>query len=166
MTENDLDRVLEWRNHPDVRSFMYTTAEITPEEHSAWFARSSADPKAHLLIFEINGHPLGFASFRESTDREIAEWGFYMAPDAPRGNGRLLGQTALAYAFGKLGFQKVCGEALVGNTRSIKFHENLGFNREGLSKNQHFDGEEHHDVAHYGLVKSDWVALGDEKGTE
>jgi len=166
MTRTDLNRILEWRNHPDVRPFMYTTAEITPEEHSAWFAKTSADPKVHLLIFEINGQPLGFVSFREDTNPEIAEWGFYMAPNAPRGNGRLFGQTALAYAFEALGFQKVCGEALAGNTRSIKFHERLGFNRERVTKNRHFDGEKHHDVAYYGLVKHDWAALRDERGTD
>lgn len=166
MTENDLDRVLAWRNHPDVRSFMYTTAEIAPDEHGAWFAKSNANPKVNLLIFEINGQPLGFVNFSGGIERGVAEWGFYMAPDAPRGNGILFGQSALAYAFETLGFQKIRGEALIGNSRSIKFHEKLGFNRERVSKNQHFDGEEHHDVAYYGLVKRDWVALGDERGTE
>ena len=165
MTTDDLDRVFKWRNHPDVRSFMYKTAEISPDEHKAWFAKSSADPKTNLLIFEINGQPLGFVNFREDTDHQVAEWGFYMAPDAPRGNGILFGQTALAYAFGTLKFQKVCGEALASNTRSIKFHERLGFSRERVVKNQHFDGKQSHNVSYYGLVKRDWVAPSDERRT-
>lgn len=166
MTKDDLKRVLEWRNHPDVRMFMYTTTEITPKEHSAWFAKSNADPKFHLLIFEINGRPQGFVSFHESINGKIAEWGFYMAPDAPRGNGSLFGQTALAYAFEQLGLYKVCGKALASNARSIKFHEKLGFNREGFFQDQHFDSEHYHNVAYYGLLKRDWDAFQKEKWGE
>ena len=34
--EADRDRVLAWRNHPQVRAVSLTQHEITPAEHAAW----------------------------------------------------------------------------------------------------------------------------------
>ena len=54
MRSGDLARVLNWRNHPDVRRFMYTSHEISPEEHEQWFARNSEAPGVWLLIYEVD----------------------------------------------------------------------------------------------------------------
>src|SRR5690606_7378254 len=51
LTADDLPLVLSWRNHPDVRRFMYTRHEISAEEHARWFAEAEADPSRHLLAF-------------------------------------------------------------------------------------------------------------------
>lgn len=37
MVYADLERVLAWRNHPDVRRYMYTQHEITLDEHQRWY---------------------------------------------------------------------------------------------------------------------------------
>ena len=60
MTHGDLERVLAWRNHQDVRRYMYTQHEISLAEHTSWFERASRDDSRHLLVFEIEGVPLGF----------------------------------------------------------------------------------------------------------
>ena len=132
MVAADLDTVLRWRNHADVRRYMYTQHEITAAEHRAWFERASADPRRHLLIFEAGGVPAGFVSFALGDQAGVADWGFYLAPDAARGQGQALGTAALEFAFKELKLSKVCGEALEDNERSIKFHERLGFAREGV----------------------------------
>jgi UDP-4-amino-4,6-dideoxy-N-acetyl-beta-L-altrosamine N-acetyltransferase len=51
---------------------------------------------------------------------------------------------------------KLCGQALAFNERSIRFHQNLGFRREGVLRQQHFDGEQYHDVVCFGLLASEW----------
>jgi hypothetical protein len=55
MREADLDMVRRWRNAPDVRKNMYTTHEISPEEHRAWWERISADPASRQLFNVIDG---------------------------------------------------------------------------------------------------------------
>lgn len=156
MVRADLERVLAWRNHPDVRRYMYTQHEITLDEHQCWFERTLPDPKKHLLIFEENHQPLGFVNFNEAGQGGIVDWGFYAAPDAPKGSGRQLGRAALNHAFSQLKFHKVCGQALAYNQRSIQFHQSLGFEQEGILRDQHFDGERYHHVICFGLLSHEW----------
>ncbi|NML86970.1 UDP-4-amino-4,6-dideoxy-N-acetyl-beta-L-altrosamine N-acetyltransferase [Polaromonas sp.] len=156
MVHADLERVLAWRNHPDVRRNMYTQHEITLDEHQRWFERTLPDPKKHLLIFEENHQPLGFVNFNEVGNGGLADWGFYAAPDAPKGSGRQLGRAALNHAFSQLKLHKVCGQALAYNHRSIQFHQSLGFQQEGNLRDQHFDGECYHHVICFGLLCHEW----------
>ena len=156
MSHFDLERVLAWRNHPDVRSYMYTQNEITLAEHQCWFERTLLNPKTHLLIFEANHQPLGYVNISETGNGGVADWGFYAAPDAPKGTGRQLGHAALNHAFTQFKLHKVCGQALAHNERSIQFHQSIGFQQEGILRDQHFDGERYHHVNCYGLLCSEW----------
>lgn len=156
MTNEDLDRVLAWRNHDEVRRYMYTQHEISRAEHARWFEQASRDPSRHLLVFEGNSVPLGFINLQQVAPGGVTEWGFYVAPDAPRGTGRQLGHAVLQHAFTHLGLHKLCGQALRFNTRSIKFHQRLGFQQEGVLREQHFDGQNYHDVMCFGLLVSEW----------
>lgn len=156
MRSGDLARVLEWRNHPDVRQYMYTRHEISPEEHAQWFARNSEAPGVWLLIYEIDSDPLGFVNFSSTRCAQVADWGFYLAPDAESGTGRSLGAAAVHYAFEDLELHKLCGQALDFNERSIRFHERLGFAREGVLREQHYDGARYHDVICFGLLAAEW----------
>jgi UDP-4-amino-4,6-dideoxy-N-acetyl-beta-L-altrosamine N-acetyltransferase len=156
MVHADLALVLAWRNHPDVRRYMYSQHEITLVEHQQWFERTLPNPKKHLIIFEVNHQALGFMNFNESGNGGIADWGFYAAPDAPKGSGRQLGHAALSHAFTQLKLHKVCGQALAYNERSIKFHKTLGFQQEAILRDQYFDGERYHHVTCFGLLRREW----------
>ena len=156
MTEADLGLVLSWRNHPDIREYMYSRHEIGMDEHRRWFAKASVDPTRRLFIFEIGAQPLGYVSFQQLNGGPVVDWGFYVAPDAAKGTGRALGTAALAQAFDQERFHKVCGQALEHNTRSIQFHLNLGFVREGCLREQFFDGSSFQSVTCFGLLAQDW----------
>jgi len=156
MTESDLGQVLQWRNHPEVRRCMYTTHEIRLDEHRKWFSDAEDNPAIELLIYEQNDKAQGFVNITRTRCREVAEWGFYLAPDAPRGSGRELGKQALNYAFAQLGLHKLCGQALGFNERSISFHKKMGFTEEGRLREQHFDGTIFHDVVCFGLLAKEW----------
>ncbi len=156
MTEFDLGCVLTWRNHPDVRRYMCSQNEITLDEHQRWFVRTLQDPRKNLLIFEVGNEPLGFVNFSELACGGVADWGFYAAPAAPKGTGRRLGLTALDHAFNQLNLHKICGQVIGDNDRSIRLHRSLGFQQEGILRNQHYDGERFHDVICFGLLSHEW----------
>lgn len=158
MTHADLEQVLAWRNHEEVRRYMYTQHEISLVEHTRWLERASKDPSRHLLVFESNAAPLGFINLHQIAPGGVADWGFYAAPDAPKGTGRQLGHAAIQYAFTQVGLHKLCGQALAYNERSIKFHLNHGFQQEGVLRDQHFDGQSYHDVVCFGLLAPEWQA--------
>lgn len=152
----DLERVLAWRNHPAVRRYMYTQTEITLAEHQSWFERTRQDARKHLLIFEADDQPLGFMSLGEVVTGGVADWGFYAAPEAPKGSGRQLVTAALNHAFVELRLHKICGQVLSYNDRSIRLHRSLGFQQEGALRDQHFDGESYHEVICFGLLSGEW----------
>lgn len=156
MTIEDLHQVLAWRNHPEVRRYMYTTHEIASDEHRRWFERAAQDANRYLMVFEQDRKPQGFINLHLIAPGGIADWGFYASPDAPKGTGRRLGCAALDFAFAKLGLHKVCGQALDFNERSIRFHQHLGFRQEGTLREQHFDGRSYHDIWCFGLLAADW----------
>ena len=157
LKETDLDAVRGWRNHPNVRAYMYTSHEIGEAEHRAWFKQACGDDSRHHLVFEVEEQPVGFVQFSVvDTAAGRADWGFYLAPNAPAGSGAKLGECALEYAFNRLSLHKICGEALASNERSIRFHERLGFTREAMLRHHHFDGENFHDVAGFGLLAAEW----------
>ncbi|TDX32165.1 UDP-4-amino-4,6-dideoxy-N-acetyl-beta-L-altrosamine N-acetyltransferase [Modicisalibacter xianhensis] len=154
----DLEAVLAWRNHPDVRRFMYTQHTISLEEHRRWFEKAHGDDNKRLLLFELEGEATGFVNLSlVDPQASRADWGFYLAPQAPKGSGRQLGTLALAYAYETMHVHKLCGEALAFNVRSIRFHERLGFRREAWLRDHHFDGSDYHDVVGFGLLRSEWL---------
>ena len=141
LKEEDLPKVLDWRNHPKVRSFMLTQHEISFEEHSHWFHKVKKEKKHHLFIVEEVGQSIGFVQFNRSTDENVADWGFYASPDAPRGTGIKLGITSLNHAFANLKFNKIVGRAFENNEASISMHLRLGFTlEEKLIKHRNNNG--------------------------
>lgn len=156
MNENDLELVLSWRNHPDIRRFMYTTHEIPLAEHRRWFAEAKGKAGTYLRVYELDGKPIGFVNVSLTRFPHVADWGFYVAPHASKGTGRLLGEAALAFIFQVLGLHKLCGQALAFNEASIEFHNKLGFAEEGRLRDQYFDGEQYHEVVCFGLLANEW----------
>jgi UDP-4-amino-4,6-dideoxy-N-acetyl-beta-L-altrosamine N-acetyltransferase len=156
MTVSDLERVLEWRNHPDVRQFMLTRREIGLDEHREWFQRCLQTGSRHLFIFQCQNVDLGFVGFSAVPEQQASEWGFYLAPDAPKGTGSKLGDSAIRHAFDSLKVHKIFGHTLGGNVRGIRFHRRMGFREEGLLREHHFDGERHQDIVCFGLLRDEW----------
>jgi len=159
MKDDDLEIVLSWRNQDEVRRYMYTRHRIGMEEHRRWFERTSRDNDSKLLILEYQATPIGFINFRKSShNTEEAEWGFYLAPNAPRGAGGALGEKALEYAFTTLKLNKVLGEVLAYNERSIRFHLRMGFQKEKIFSQKYFDGCHYHDVIIFTISEHDWMS--------
>lgn len=155
MQTKDLQIVLSWRNHPKVRSVMFSNHEIEPEEHATWFKNCLADASRKMVIFESDGSPRGFTNLRIDSMSHNAEWGFYVAPDAPKGTGTAMAKAVIESAFLEWGVHKISGNVLEKNERSRTFHAMLGFQLEGILRQHHFDGSTYQDVYQFGLLAGD-----------
>ncbi|NLS11063.1 UDP-4-amino-4,6-dideoxy-N-acetyl-beta-L-altrosamine N-acetyltransferase [Nesterenkonia sp. MY13] len=157
MEESDLEPVLEWRNAPTTRQFMYTRHEISLDEHRQWFERMTESASDHLLILELDGAPQGFLRLHiESEESGRAQWGFFRAPAAPRGTGTVLCERSLAYAFEDLELHKIYGEVLEVNVPSQRLHSKLGFTKEAHLRDHYHDGQRYWDAIGFGLLASEW----------
>lgn len=78
-TENDKWMIRDWRNHPEVRSVMFTNHEISVEEHSAWWDKTRQMPERQILIYCRNKKPVGVICVYDwDHENATAWWGFYL----------------------------------------------------------------------------------------
>lgn len=156
--KGDLKQILTWRNSDAVRLNMFSQEPIELEQHYQWFERMQADESSVWWLYtDISGEAVGVVYF---TDINIftgtSFWGFYINPQSEKGTGFSMGKEALNKAFSELGIRKVYGDVLDFNTRSQRFHEKLGFLKEGCMRKHHRLNENYCDVVRYGLLKSEW----------
>jgi UDP-4-amino-4,6-dideoxy-N-acetyl-beta-L-altrosamine N-acetyltransferase len=152
---DDLPKLLEWRNHPEIRKYMITQHEITLEEHLAWFQRVEMDHQRCLLMIERKGRPMGYVQFSGITG-DCADWGFYVAPGSPKGSGRGLAMAALTHAFGSMSLKQVRGKALSYNQASIRLHLRCGFREEHDREQAKRDDGRTEEVCCFVLDRSTW----------
>jgi RimJ/RimL family protein N-acetyltransferase len=133
-TDEDVDTIRRWRNHPRVRGSMIYTTEITPQGHARWWAAVQADPGRYALIFEYDGVPRGVVTINDHDRRAgSAEWGFFLDIDGLEGQGGLLPawlaleQAAVDYGFGELGLNTMGGRTLAWNKQVLALHRRFGF---------------------------------------
>lgn len=167
MVEDDLAVVLAWRNHPSIRSKMYSQHEITKAEHQAWWDRVQLSDKTRVFIFERRCLPLAYVAFSDvARGANTATWGFYTAPGSPAGTGSLMALAAMDMAFAPakgegadpLGLRKLNSEAIGSNTASIALHESFGFQREGVFHAHVLIGNVLEDVVRFALFADNWRA--------
>lgn len=161
VASSDRERLLKWRNLPEVRNFMYTNHDITEVEHQEWFGRMLRDELRRDWIILLDGKPLGLVSMTSIDRRNSrAEWAFYLADPAVRGRG--IGSAvefwALRYMFEELGLNKICCAVLSSNPGVMRLHESFGFVREGLLREHIRRDDGVFDVALFALTRAGWAA--------
>ena len=116
-TDADIDAVLAWRNHPDVRTASLQQHVITEPEHRSWWARTMSDTSRRVLIYEREGHPSGVVTFFDhDLDARSACWGYYLDVEGLDERGQTLlawfevQRQAVQYAFDDLGLDVLEGE--------------------------------------------------------
>lgn len=159
MTSDDLEPVLAWRNASAVRESMFSTEEIALEEHAQWFSKANKDSKINLRVLEVDDEPVGFVNIKQVSEGKIAEWSFHVSPEAKKGTGYLLCSLALNYVFKELKMEKLNGEVISFNKRSIALHEKLGFQKEGVQRSNYYRDGNYYDVHLFGINILDWQSL-------
>jgi len=157
---DDEDRLREWRNDPEVGRYMYTTHEISAEEHSRWFDRLLVDDSRRAWTILMDGEPVG-AAFISGIDRDNrrAQWAFYLAD--PRTRGRGVGSAVevlvLNHAFDVLHLHKLMCEVLSFNQAVIAMHRKFGFQPQGVLREHYLRDGEWIDVHQLAMWADDWA---------
>ena len=157
METHDLSMVLSWRNHENVRKYMYTQSKISEEEHAKWWQTVKRTKDCKYLIYEADGIPLGVISFNAiNLMHKRSTWAFYASSDAPKGSGSKMEFLALNYAFGTLLLRKLSCEVLSYNSSVISMHKKFGFEEEGRFLSHFWIGEQSWDVIRLATFKENW----------
>lgn len=157
----DRDRLLTWRNMPEVSAWMYSDHDISPEEHARWFAGALADARRRYWVIELDGEPVGLANLYDiAPEHRRCAWAYYLASPATRGKGvgAYVEFRVLDHVFGELGFNKLWCEVLIANEPVWRLHESFGFRREALFRAHVVKNGVFADVVGLGLLADDWAA--------
>ncbi|HRD45042.1 MAG TPA: UDP-4-amino-4,6-dideoxy-N-acetyl-beta-L-altrosamine N-acetyltransferase [Caulobacter sp.] len=165
VVEADRERLLAWRNSPEVAAFMYSDHRITPDEHDRWFDGIAGDPTRTYWIIEADGLPVGLANIVDiNRQHGRCAWAYYLADPAVRGLGvgSFVEYWVLEHVFGVLGLQKLWCEVLETNEAVWRLHERYGFRREALFRRHVVKAGAPTDVVGLGILADEWRARRDE----
>lgn len=157
----DKERLLDWRNRPEVAAYMYTDRRITPEEHEAWFAGIETDARRDYWLILLDGEPAGLLNLYDiQPEHGRASWAYYLAEIGSRGRGlgAKIEYRLLTHVFEERGLNKLWCEVLESNEGVIRLHRSFGFKEEAVLRAHVRKGGEYIDVIGLGLLARDWPA--------
>jgi len=141
---------------------MYTSHEISWQEHNDWFNSVQTDSTRLYFIYSDGGDDHGVVYFTDYKPQQaIAFWGFYASDKAPGGTGILMEYDALGYAFETLKLHKLNCEVISYNKAVINLHKKAGFIEEGLFRDYHYFEGRYFDVVRLGMLDSEWEQARD-----
>ena len=131
LSEEHLDEVLKWRNHPQVRNSMISSKVISKSDHYEWFNSIKDSQKNFWYMYQNSG-----IIYFNLIEDNIAEWGFYKSPFEKKPIGLNMGYEGIEHAFKNLNLKTIIGLVLCENNKSCRFHEKLGFLKVGNERVQ------------------------------
>jgi UDP-4-amino-4,6-dideoxy-N-acetyl-beta-L-altrosamine N-acetyltransferase len=161
LAEGDRDRLLAWRNQPEVARWMYSDHVIAPDEHARWFTAALADPRRRYWVIEADGTPVGLANLYDlAREHRRTSWAYYLADPSTRGQGigAFVEFWVLDHVFGELKLNKLWCEVLIGNEPVWRLHEGFGFTREALFRAHVVKDGAPTDVVGLGMTAADGAA--------
>ncbi len=160
LTEDDRDRVLAWRNSPEVSEYMYSDDVIAPDDHARWLSAALDDPRRRYWIIEMDGAPVGLANLYDlDMGHGRVSWAYYLGDPAVRGKsiGAMVELMVLDVVFGEMKLAKLWCEVLDTNERVVRLHQKFGFRREAVLRRHIRKGGEVLDVIGMGLLAEEWA---------
>ncbi|WP_433727801.1 GNAT family N-acetyltransferase [Actinoplanes sp. CA-051413] len=163
--DEDVDRILQYRNLPEVTRWLLRT-EVDPASFRAAWRHATEDPDDHSKAVVLGGVVIGTVSL-DAVDgmgqpgmppRTEAELGYIFDP-AYNGHGYATeAATAMvAYAFDRLGMRRITAGCFADNLASVRILEKVGMRRE-----QHGVGDSWHaelgwlDGCTYAVLAETW----------
>lgn len=160
VAEGDRERLLAWRNSPDVAAYMYSDHPIGREEHDRWFDSLPLRRDRRYWIIQVDDEPVGLVNLADidPVHRRCA-WAYYLASPKVRGLGvgSYVEFWAIEHVFATMGFSKLWCEVLLSNEAVWKLHEAFGFQREALYREHVIKTGAAVDVVGLGLLARDWA---------
>lgn len=132
MTEEDTDRIVEWRNKEFVRERFIYQKPFTREGHRKWIETQveTGHVVQMMICLAADGRAVGSVYFRD-IDREHrkAEYGIFIGEETAlgKGIGTETAHMALDYAFHELSLHRVMLRVLSDNERARKSYLHAGF---------------------------------------
>lgn len=147
------------RNQEDVRRYMYTSHEISQQEHEQWLESLIGNPRQSVFVAMLDGALAGVVSLNAiNAAQKTADWAFYLDSTLRgKGLGSLVEFWMLDHAFGDAGLEKLNCEVLEMNAAVIKMHQKFGFSIEGVRRQNIIKDGQRVNVVLLGITGQEWL---------
>ena len=163
--DEDIDRILEYRDLPEVTRWLLTIEVDAASLRETW-RRAAENPDDHSVAVTLDGLVIGTVSLKVIDGmgqpgvppRTEADLGYVFDPAyGGRGYATEAVTAMVAYAFGRLGVRRITAGCYADNLPSVRILEKIGMRRE-----QHGVEDSWHaelgwvDGYTYGLLAAEW----------
>lgn len=162
MEEEDVPFKVKWVNDPEIRrtlNFDYPVSKIATKQ---WLNKVALDnSRRDFIVCLINGDaPIGYGGLL-NIDRKNSKAESYMAIGEKKhwgkGYAKEIREILLKYAFKELGINKVYSYIWTKNKKMININKNIGFEIEGILKQDVFSHGEFRDRFIMSIFKRDYL---------
>lgn len=161
LSEEDRENVRRWRNHSDIRKWMFTEHEINVEEHQAFINGLSLRKDRYYWLVKSSNKSIGVISINEiNYDNKTAFLGIYANPESDeKSKGHTLIRTLCNIAFTKIGLHTLKLEVISTNKKAISFYERVGFKHEGELREYVLRNKKYENVTIMGILCDEALEL-------
>lgn len=165
VTDEDVDRILDYRNTPEVTRWLLRT-EVDPDAFRAAWRSVPENPDDHSVGVVLDGVVIGTVSLMvqdgmgqpEMPARTEADLGYTFDPAyAGHGYATEAVTAMVALAFEELGVRRITAGCYADNLASVRILEKIGMRREqhGIEDSWH-DELGWIDGCTYGMLATEW----------
>ncbi len=161
--------VVRWRNDPQVKAYFFEEEPLSFYTHLEWIDKIKHDPNVRYYMIRFNGdddykaEAIGTIGLSQIDWRNrTAEFGWFLIGEAKYrswGYGKEAIFLLLDYAFNHLNLNKIWLQTMILNEAALAVYQKMGFQGEGILREQKFKRGNYIDVYIYGLLRRDFNAL-------
>lgn len=120
------EMILKWRNHPDIRKWMYNQDEIKFEEHLNFIDSLKLRKDKLYFLVKKEDDFIGVIDFTQLVNKESVHMGIYSNPNI-NGNGKILLNKIIDYSFNNLKVKRVFSEVFAENDKAYNLYKKFNF---------------------------------------
>jgi RimJ/RimL family protein N-acetyltransferase len=151
-----------WINDPQIRTFVANTRPWSDLAERKYLESlvDAHDQVSLIVVLRESNRPIGLIGLRliNWTDRR-ADMGILIGEADSRGKG--FGSEAttllLRHAFETLNLHRVQLDVYEYNLAAVRCYERIGFIREGVLREHHFQGDKYHNVIRFGILAREFA---------
>jgi RimJ/RimL family protein N-acetyltransferase len=158
LARNHLAATLRWISDERIRRGLLVGRDITPAQHSAWFAALQEDRSQAIYAALENGAHIGNFGYRLISSQHASGelWMYVGTEHQGRGLGKAMLDAGLAIGFERHSLRKIYLRVHAGNARAIVLYARAGFAVEGLLAREELFRGEPVDMLRMALFRDDW----------
>ena len=138
---SEKEKVLEWRNHKDIRKWMLNREIIYLDEHLNYINSLRVLRDRVYFLVRYRGEDIGVIDFTNiDYINKRADFGLYVRPDSRgRGFGKILMKLIIDYGFNRLKIERLIAEVFSKNRVAIALYKSFNFKKRDLKDRDNRD---------------------------